>query len=150
MKLQLTGDMVLVEPLNYPRKSKGGLELPSKMQHLEPEYGEVVEVGPGPLTEKGDHLPMPCKKGDRIFYLAVQVYPFLYTGVSCFLIQSPAVVAIVGEDETRGELMTSNERMREACPVHKHDCGLVSAIEDGRQGGYCPLGKKFYRQDELK
>lgn len=149
MKLHLTGDMVLVEPLTYTRKSKGGLELPQKLAHLEPEYGEVIEVGPGPLKEDGTRLPMPCKAGDRIFYLALQLYPFLYTGVSCFLINSPHVVAVVTEDESRDDLIISKERMREGCPVHKHDCGMTSAIKDGRQGGHCPLQDKFYRQEEL-
>lgn len=47
MKLELTDDLVLIEPLSRPTITNAGIEMPESAQQAEPRYGEVIEVGPG-------------------------------------------------------------------------------------------------------
>ena len=51
MKLKLTDDLVLIEPLSRPRITSAGIEIPEGAELAEPRYGEVVEVGLGKLIE---------------------------------------------------------------------------------------------------
>lgn len=51
MKLALTDDLVLIEPLSRPRITSAGIEIPEGAAQAEPRYGEVIDVGPGKLIE---------------------------------------------------------------------------------------------------
>lgn len=51
MKLILTGDWILVEPVMRKRITLAGIHMPDGMKQNEPHYGRVLEVGPGKLIE---------------------------------------------------------------------------------------------------
>jgi len=156
MKLKLTGDWVLVEPVSRVRITKAGIHMPEGMQHLEPHYGRVLEIGPGKLTEYNTRLHMSAKPGDMVFYSSLHAYPILYHGEGHFLLHDYEVFAIV-EDEEDGQKLretliadVSKTNSDAECPEHGKTCAPWYAISDGNKGLYCPTSHKFYPEEELK
>ena len=67
-KIRPLKDRIVVRPLEADEKTSGGIYLPDTAQE-KPQRGEVLAVGPGKYIEsKGDRVPPPLKKGDRVFY----------------------------------------------------------------------------------
>lgn len=60
-------DRVLARRLDADEKTAGGIIIPDSVKE-KPQEGEVVSVGPGALSEKGETVPMNVKKGDRILF----------------------------------------------------------------------------------
>jgi len=69
MKLRLEpfSDIIVVQPLDPDRTTRGGLYLPDTAmpQKLR---GRVVAVGPGRLRDDGSLVPMDVKVGDLVLY----------------------------------------------------------------------------------
>jgi chaperonin GroES len=66
-KLQPLGERVMVKPLAKEEISRGGIVLPETAKE-KPQEGEVIAVGPGKRSEKGEHIPMEVKVGDIVLY----------------------------------------------------------------------------------
>jgi chaperonin GroES len=64
---QPIGDRLLVKPTNRQDISRGGIVLPDTAKE-KPQEGEVVAVGPGRRTDRGDVLPMDVKVGDIVVF----------------------------------------------------------------------------------
>ena len=47
--------------------STGGIIIPDTAKE-KPQRGEVIEVGPGRLTDAGERLPLEVNKGDQVLY----------------------------------------------------------------------------------
>lgn len=60
-------DRVLARRLDADEKTAGGIIIPDSVKE-KPQEGEVVAVGPGALSEKGETVSMNVKKGDRILF----------------------------------------------------------------------------------
>ncbi len=60
-------DRVLARRLDADEKTAGGIIIPDSARE-KPQEGEVIAVGPGALSEKGETVPMNVKKGDRILF----------------------------------------------------------------------------------
>lgn len=60
-------DNVLIRRKAETAAEVNGLRIPDSAKE-KPDQGEVVEVGPGYLTESGVRLPMPCRKGDIVLF----------------------------------------------------------------------------------
>lgn len=67
MQVKPLADRVLVKPIEMAEVKKGGIIIPDTAKE-KPQEGEVVEVGPGRMTEDGKKIPMEVKKGDTILY----------------------------------------------------------------------------------
>lgn len=68
MKLRPLNDHVIVKPITENETTKAGIVLPETVDQEKPEKGEVMEVGPGKLLEKGERAPTTLKKGDKIIF----------------------------------------------------------------------------------
>jgi chaperonin GroES len=60
-------DRVLVRRIEGEEKTKGGLIVPDTAKE-KPSEGEVIAVGEGARTEKGELIAMAVKVGDRILF----------------------------------------------------------------------------------
>ncbi len=60
-------DNVLVKPLEAEEKTASGIILPDSAKE-KPQMGQVVAVGPGNVTPKGEKMPMFLKVGDKVMY----------------------------------------------------------------------------------
>ncbi len=58
-------DLVIVELVDEPQVSKGGIIIPDTVQNRGPK-GRVVAVGAGKLGPNGKRLPMTVKVGDDV------------------------------------------------------------------------------------
>jgi len=67
MKFKPLSDRILVKRLKEEDEKKGGIIIPDTAKE-KPQRGEVIEVGPGRLDEKGKRVPMEVKKGDKIVF----------------------------------------------------------------------------------
>jgi chaperonin GroES len=67
MKMTPLADRVVVKPLEELEVKKGGIIIPDTAKE-KPMQGEIVEVGPGRMTDEGKTIAMQVKKGDRVLY----------------------------------------------------------------------------------
>ena len=66
-KIQPLGERVLVKPMAREEVSRGGIVLPDTVKE-KPQEGEVLAVGAGKRSEKGEFMPMEVKVGDIVLY----------------------------------------------------------------------------------
>jgi len=68
MNVKPLSDRVVIRPLDVEAEVKrGGIIIPDTAKE-KPQEGEVMEIGTGRRTDKGDVVPMDVKKGDRVLY----------------------------------------------------------------------------------
>ncbi len=67
IKLQPLGDRILVKPLAKEEVTRGGIVLPDTVKE-KPQEGEVIAVGTGKRSDKGEVIPMDVKVGDVVLY----------------------------------------------------------------------------------
>jgi len=67
MQMKPLADRVVVKPLEEMEVKKGGIIIPDTAKE-KPMQGEIIEVGPGRITDEGKTIGMQVKKGDRVLY----------------------------------------------------------------------------------
>lgn len=67
MKIRPLNDRVLVKRLEGEEKTAGGIIIPDSAKE-KPAEGEVVAVGPGKTSDKGERTAMAVKKGDKVLF----------------------------------------------------------------------------------
>jgi chaperonin GroES len=60
-------DNILIKPLEAETKTQSGIILPDSAKE-KPQIGEVVAVGPGRITPKGEKDPIVVKVGQKVMY----------------------------------------------------------------------------------
>ncbi|HTT69272.1 MAG TPA: co-chaperone GroES [Gemmatimonadales bacterium] len=65
-KVHPLADRVAIRPLEETEQMRGGLYIPDTAKE-KPQQGEIIAVGPGRM-EKGQHVPMELKVGDKVLY----------------------------------------------------------------------------------
>lgn len=67
MNINPLSDRVLVKPLDKEETKKGSIIIPDTAKE-KPQEGEVIAVGRGRLSNKGERIELEVKKGDRVLY----------------------------------------------------------------------------------
>ena len=67
IKITPLEDRVVIMPDDETANMRGGLYIPDTAKE-KPTQGEVLAVGPGRLTDKGERVPMELAVGDRVIY----------------------------------------------------------------------------------
>ena len=67
MQVKPLADRVVVKPLEELEMKKGGIIIPDTAKE-KPMQGEIVEVGPGRVTDDGKTVDMQLSKGDKVLY----------------------------------------------------------------------------------
>jgi chaperonin GroES len=67
MKIRPLQDRLVVRRVQEEEKSRGGIIIPDTAKE-KPIEGEVIAVGNGKVTEKGDIRPLDVKVGDRVLF----------------------------------------------------------------------------------
>ncbi len=60
-------DNVVIKPLEAQEKTASGILLPDSAKE-KPQIGEVIAIGDGKLTPKGDKEPIVVKVGQKVLY----------------------------------------------------------------------------------
>ena len=67
MKIRPLQDRLIVKRIAEEEKTKGGIIIPDTAKE-KPIEGEVIAVGNGKVTEKGEVRPLDVKVGDRVLF----------------------------------------------------------------------------------
>lgn len=96
------GDNVVIELVNKPRESAGGIHIPQTAA-LPPQEGVVISVGPGggicTVCGTGERRPMGLKPGDRVLFSHWAGSEVRSEGEALFIVSERDVLAIVGGTE---------------------------------------------------
>src|SRR6266511_4255473 len=76
IKIHPLEDRVVIMPAEELESMRGGLYIPDTAKE-KPTQGEVIAVGPGRLTDKGERIPMDLKVGDTVIYGKYSGTPFM-------------------------------------------------------------------------
>ena len=67
MQVKPLADRVVLKTMEEAETMKGGIIIPDTAKE-KPIQGEIIEVGPGRMTDDGKSVGMQVKKGDRVLY----------------------------------------------------------------------------------
>lgn len=87
------GDRVIVRTLEAEEKTAGGIVLPDTAKE-KPQLGEVVAVGPGAWSEKGERLPLEVKVGDRVIYSKFAGDEIKFKGEKYLILSEREILAV--------------------------------------------------------
>ncbi len=96
MTVKPLADRVLIRPIEMTEVKKGGIIIPDTAKE-KPVEGEIMEVGPGRLTEDGKKIPMEIKKGDRVLYGKYSGTEVTIDGNEYLIMRESDVFAIVSK-----------------------------------------------------
>ena len=86
----------MIKPLDITTEvKKGGIIIPDTAKE-KPQEGEVVEVGTGRRTDKGDVVPMEVKKGDRVLYGKYSGTEVTIDSDEYLILREADILAVVG------------------------------------------------------
>jgi len=95
MKVKPLADRVLIKPLEIAEMKKGGIIIPDTAKE-KPQEGEVMEVGPGRVTDDGKKIVMEVKKGDKVLYGKYSGTEVTIDDVEYLIMRESDILAIVG------------------------------------------------------
>lgn len=96
LKLNPLEDRVVIMPDEETANMRGGLYIPDTAKE-KPTQGEVIAVGPGRMTDKGERIAMELAVGNRVIYGKYSGTPFtLDNGDEVVIIKASDVLARIG------------------------------------------------------
>ena len=95
MNVKPLADRVLIKPLEAQEEKKGGIIIPDTAKE-KPQQGEVIEIGPGRVSDDGKKIAMEVKKGDRVLYGKYSGTEVTVEGVEYLILRESDILAIVG------------------------------------------------------
>jgi chaperonin GroES len=93
-KLSPLADRVVIRPLEETEQMRGGLYIPDTAKE-KPQQGEVIAVGPGRF-EKGEHVKMELKVGDKVLYGKYSGTEVTIDAEQLLIVKESDVLAVVG------------------------------------------------------
>jgi chaperonin GroES len=87
-------DQVIVELVDEPQVSKGGIIIPDTAQNR-PSKGRVIAVGAGKLGTNGKRLPMTVKVGDEVCFGKWSGTEFEIEGQKFLSIREDEILAVI-------------------------------------------------------
>ena len=67
MKIRPLHDRIVVKRMEEERKTASGIVIPDTAAE-KPDQGEVVAIGAGKKDDKGNHIALDVKVGDRVLF----------------------------------------------------------------------------------
>ncbi|MBI4114862.1 MAG: co-chaperone GroES [Candidatus Niyogibacteria bacterium] len=94
-----TDDYVLLKPLSKDElegKTSSGIIIPDTAEKERPEQGKIIDVGDGRINDDGKRIPVPFKKGMRVFFdNNYNVKKIKIGGVEHVMVKSSDIFAII-------------------------------------------------------
>ena len=87
-------DNVLIRPLEAEVKTSSGIILPDSAQE-KPQMGEIVALGPGKVTPKGEKEPIVVKVGQKVMYKKWGGNEIKSNGEELIFVEQKDILAIV-------------------------------------------------------
>lgn len=90
------GDRVLVKPEDVAdEKTASGLIIPDTAHKEKPERGEVIAVGEGKRTDKGEVMPMRVKVGDTVVFSKYGYDEIKLDDEEYYIVQESNILAVI-------------------------------------------------------
>ncbi len=100
MNLKPLGDRIVVKVVEEVERTKSGIVLPDTAKE-KPQEAEVVAVGPGGRSEKGDRIPMEVKVGDRVIFAKYSGSEFKQDDEEYLILRESDILAVVTREKAR-------------------------------------------------
>ena len=94
-KIKPLADRVVVKALEDTEEMRGGLYIPDTAKE-KPQQGEIMAVGPGRLSDKGERIAMEVSEGDRVLYGKYSGTEVTVDGETYLILRESDVLAIIG------------------------------------------------------
>ncbi len=94
MKIKPLSDNVVVKMIEAEETTKSGIVLTAAAKE-KPQLAEVVEVGPGKVTDEGAKIPMNVAKGDKILMSKYAGTEFKLCGTEYIVLKQSDILAVV-------------------------------------------------------
>lgn len=94
MKIRPLNDRLLVKRLEEVTRTAGGIIIPDSAKE-KPAEGEVIAVGPGKLSDKGDRMAMQVAVGDRVLFSKYGGTEVKLDGVDYLIMREDDIMGIV-------------------------------------------------------
>lgn len=94
MKLRPLSDQIILERLEAPDRSKGGIILPDNTKE-KPAEGKVLAVGPGRINEHGVREVPEVKVGDRVLFNRYDATDIAIDGMQVTFVRAEALTAVL-------------------------------------------------------
>lgn len=94
MNIRPLNDRILVKRLESEEKTAGGLFIPDSAKE-KPAEGEIVAVGPGKMTDKGERVAMDVKAGDRVLFSKYGGTDVKIEGVDYLIMREDDILGVV-------------------------------------------------------
>lgn len=95
IKLTPLEDKIIVKQAEAQTQTASGLYIPDNAKE-KPQQGEVLAVGPGRRDDKGEHIPMDVKVGDKVLYSKYGGTEVHYEGEDYLIVGARDILAILG------------------------------------------------------
>jgi len=93
-KIRPLADRVLVKRIEEENKSAGGIVIPDSAKE-KPMAGEVIAVGNGKVTEKGDVIKPSVAAGDKIVFGKYSGTEVKFEGTDYLIMKEDDIMAIL-------------------------------------------------------
>jgi chaperonin GroES len=93
-KIQPLFDNVLIKPLEAEAKTASGIILPDTAQE-KPQMGQIVAVGPGKVTPKGEKEAIVVKVGQKVMYKKWGGSEVKLNGEELVMVEQKDILAII-------------------------------------------------------
>jgi chaperonin GroES len=94
MNIKPLADRVVVEPIEQEEVTTGGIILPETAKE-KPQQGKIVAAGPGRTDEKGKHIEMEVKVGDRVLYAKYSGTEIKLDGKKMLILRESDILAVM-------------------------------------------------------
>jgi chaperonin GroES len=94
MKIRPLQDRILVKRVQEEERTKGGIIIPDTAKE-KPVEGEVIAVGSGKVSDKGEVRPLEVKKGDRILFGKYSGTEIKIDGVEHLILREEEVLGVI-------------------------------------------------------
>ena len=102
MNLRPLHDRILIKRVEEKETAKGGIIIPDTAKE-KPQEGEVIAVGHGKKTDKGQVIALDVKAGDRILFGKYSGTEIKLDGEEYLIIREEEVVGVIeGKAATAG------------------------------------------------
>lgn len=94
-KIKPLGGYILVRPEKEEEKTASGLILQSTSKGERPQKGEIISLGTGLISEKGDILPFNVKVGDVVLFKKYSPEEIELEGENYLIMKESDILGIV-------------------------------------------------------
>lgn len=94
MNIKPLEDRVILKPMEAETKTLGGIIIPDNAKE-KPQKGEVIAVGPGKVSDKGQKVAMTLKVGDKVLYGKYSGTEVAVDGTDYLIVRESDVLAIL-------------------------------------------------------